>query len=153
MLLPLLSRDTDAPALTLEQIQDAWENIKKRIKQKNNQTAAMLNYYTVVGVDGSVEPFLVVIRARTKVFYEHMQQGDRVKYVEWGLGMEFGRKFRVQLLLPEQTVPPPPVSRSTNVAPSAAPQQSAHRERPHHHSKLKMLSLRRKPLEMGQMVM
>ena len=121
---------TDVLALTLEQIQDAWENIKKRIKQKNNQTAAMLNYYTVVGVDGSVEPFLVVIRARTKVFYEHMQQGDRVKYVEWGLGMEFGRKFRVQLLLPEQTVPPPPVSRSTNIAPSVAPQQSAHRERP-----------------------
>nr|HET6904193.1 DNA polymerase III subunit gamma/tau [Ktedonobacteraceae bacterium] len=123
-------QDTDAPALTLEQVQDAWENVKKRIKQKNNQTAAMLNYYTVVGIDGSVEPFLVVIRARTKVFYEHMQQGDRVKYVEWGLGMEFGRKFRVHLLLPEQAVPPPLASRSTNVASSAAPQQSAHRERP-----------------------
>ncbi|MGI9061625.1 MAG: DNA polymerase III subunit gamma/tau [Ktedonobacteraceae bacterium] len=123
-------QDTGALVLTLEQVQDAWENIKKRIKQKNNQTAAMLNYYTVVGIDGAVEPFLVVIRARTKVFYEHMQQSDRVKYVEWGLGMEFGHKFRVQLLLPEQAVPPPPTSRSANVAPSAAPQQSAHRERP-----------------------
>ena len=121
---------TDVPALTLEQVQDTWENVKKRIKQKNNQTAAMLNYYTVVGIDESVEPFLVVIRAKNKVFYEHMQQGDRVKYVEWGLGMEFGRKFRVQLLLPEQAVPPPPVSRAANIAPSAAPQQSAHREHP-----------------------
>ncbi len=123
-------QDPGTPALTLEQVQDTWENVKKRIKQKNNQTAAMLNYYTVVGVDGSVEPVLVVIRAKNKVFYEHMQQGDRVKFVEWGLGMEFGRKFRVQLLLPEQALPPPPTSRSANIAPSAVPQQSAHRERP-----------------------
>jgi DNA polymerase-3 subunit gamma/tau len=118
------------PTLTLEQVQDAWENIKKRIKQKNSQTSALLNYYTVVAVDTSVEPVHVVIQARTKVFYDHMQQGDRVKHAEWGLGMEFQCKFRVQLLLPDQTLPPPPVSRSATIAPPVAPQQSAHRERP-----------------------
>lgn len=118
------------PTLTLEQVQDAWENIKKRIKQKNSQTSALLNYYTVVAVDASVEPVHVVIQARTKVFYDHMQQGDRVKHAEWGLGMEFQCKFRVQLLLPDQTLPPPPVSRSATIAPPVAPQQSAHRERP-----------------------
>ncbi|HYK85852.1 MAG TPA: DNA polymerase III subunit gamma/tau [Ktedonobacteraceae bacterium] len=118
------------PTPTLEQVQDAWENIKKRIKQKNSQTSALLNYYTVVAVDASVEPVLVVIQARTKVFYDHMQKGDRVKHAEWGLGMEFQRKFRVQLLLPDQTLPPPPVNRSPTITPPVAPQQSAHRGRP-----------------------
>ena len=116
--------------LTLEQVEDVWDNVRKRIKQKNNQTAALLNHYTVVSVDGAVEPTFVAIRARNKVFYEHMQQGERVKHVEWGLGMEFQRKFRVQLLLPDQAVPAPPLIRSANTAPSIAPQQSAHRERP-----------------------
>jgi len=120
----------DTSGLTLEQIENVWENIRKRIKQKNNQTAALLNHYTVVSVDGLVEPTFVVIRARNKAFYDHMQQAERVKHVEWGLEMEFQRKFRVQLLLPDQAIPTPSVTRSANVAPSLAPQQSAHRERP-----------------------
>lgn len=125
-----MATNVSGPTPTLEQVQDAWENIKKRIKQKNSQTSALLNYYTVVAVDASVEPVLVVIQARTKVFYDHMQQGDRVKHAEWGLGMEFQRKFRVQLLLPDQTLPPPPVNRSPTITPPVAPQQSAHRGRP-----------------------
>jgi hypothetical protein len=56
-----------------------------------------------------------------------MQQGERVKHVEWGIGMEFGLECRVQLLQSGQSVP---MSRSSNSASPLASQPLAHRERP-----------------------
>src|SRR5205085_2469835 len=92
------------PALTLQQVSNAWENVKKRIKQKNKQTAALLNYYTAVGVEGTTEQPVVIIQAANETFYKHMQQVDRTKYVEWALNVEFGKKCRVQLVISGQSV-------------------------------------------------
>jgi DNA polymerase-3 subunit gamma/tau len=126
--------ENSLPALTLQQVKDGWETVKKRIKQKNKQTAALVEYYTVVSVEGPAEQTLVVIQAANKVFYEHLQQGERFKYVEWALNMEFEQKCQVRLLAPGQAVPVPPShtsnGRLANTAVPAAPQQAAHRERP-----------------------
>src|SRR5207248_3969308 len=125
--------ENSLPTLTLQQVNDAWENVKKRIKQKNKQTAALLEYYTIVSVEGSAEETVIVLQAASKVFYEHMQQGDRSKYVDWAISTEFRQKCRVRLLAPGQPVPVSPVyasnSHSANTAIPLASQQSAHLER------------------------
>jgi hypothetical protein len=124
---------TSLPSLTMQQAMDAWETVKKRIKQKNKQTAALLEYYTIVSVEGLTDETVIVLQAATKVFYEHMQQGERSKYVDWAFSTEFNQKCRVRLLAPGQPVPAPPVyasnSHSANTAIPLASQQSAHLER------------------------
>ena len=120
------SAENNLPALTLSQVKDGWDNIKKRIKQKNIQTSALLGHYSVVSVESVDGQPVVTIQAANEVFYKHMQQGERIKYVEWALEIEFGRKCRVHLLRPDQLVP---VDHGAPSAP-AAPQQIAHRERP-----------------------
>src|SRR5438874_1584325 len=57
--------ENSLPSLTLEQVKDAWENVKKRVRPKNPKTAAMLNSFTVVGVEGTAEEAVVVIQAPT----------------------------------------------------------------------------------------
>ena len=106
------------PGLTLQEVQERWETIKQRVKQKNRQTAALLSYYSVAGVEGTTEEAVVLIEAATEVFFNHLNQGERVKHVDWGLSMEFQQKCRVRLLHPGEQPPPSPTSSTPSVPPT-----------------------------------
>jgi len=117
------------PSLTLQQVKDAWENVKKRVRPKNPKTAAMLNSFTVVGVEGTAEEAVVVIQAAYELHHKYVQEGERSKDVDWAISTEFRQKCRVRLLAPGQPVP---VSRAygsdsypASTAMQVAPQQSA----------------------------
>ena len=122
------------PSLTLEQVKDAWENVKKRVRPKNPKTAAMLNSFTVVGVEGTAEEAVVVIQAAYELHHKYVQEGERSKDVDWAISTEFRQKCRVRLLAPGQPVP---VSRAygsdshpASTAMQVAPQQSVQLDRP-----------------------
>src|SRR5947208_13093970 len=94
----------------------------------------MLNSFTVVGVEGTAEEAVVVIQAAYELHHKYVQEGERVKDIDWALSTEFRQKCRVRLLAPGQPVPAPPAyasnSHSANTAMPLASQQSAHLERP-----------------------
>ena len=122
------------PSLTLQQVREAWDNVKKRVRPKNPKTAAMLNSFTVMGVEGTSEETVVVIQAAYELHHKYVQEGDRAKDVDWALSTEFKQKCRVRLLAPGA---PPPSSLifesgsfSLNTAVKETPPRSAHLERP-----------------------
>src|SRR5260370_15782940 len=56
-------------ALTAQQVNDAWENIRKRTKQKSKSglMAAYLGYYEIIDIEGTAEQPIVVIQAAKQV--------------------------------------------------------------------------------------
>jgi DNA polymerase-3 subunit gamma/tau len=126
----------DRPSLTVQQVRSAWENVQKRVRQRNNgaRLSAHLSYFKIVTIEGTVEQPVVAIQAKTYVHHDYLKENDRYKDLEWALTIEFGLECRVRLIPPGQSVPPSqvsdPVSYSTNAAPTIAPQQSAFLERP-----------------------
>jgi len=124
--------DGGQPPLTVQQVKDAWEMVKKRTGQKNKLVAPMLDYYTAVGVENMAEYAVVSIQPTKDTFYRNMQQGDRLKHVEWALKTEFGRECRVRLVPPGQSLPAPMFhdagnigSYSANMSLSSAPSHPA----------------------------
>jgi len=117
--------ENSLPSLTLQQVKDAWENVKKRVRPKNPKTAAMLNSFTVVGVEGTAEEAVVVIQAAYELHHKYVQEGERSKDVDWALTTEFRQKCRLRLLAPGQPVPVSPV-----YAANGQPETTAMREAP-----------------------
>ncbi|MFL5695770.1 MAG: DNA polymerase III subunit gamma/tau [Ktedonobacteraceae bacterium] len=126
--------ENSLPSLTLQQVKDAWENVKKRVRPKNPKTAAMLNSFTVVGVEGTAEEAVVVIQAAYELHHKYVQEGERSKDVDWAISTEFRQKCRVRLLAPGQPVPVSPAygsdSHPASTAMQVAPQQSVQLDRP-----------------------
>lgn len=122
------------PSLTLQQVREAWDNVKKRVRPKNPKTAAMLNSFTVIGVEGTVEEAIVVIQAAYELHHKYVQEGERAKDVDWALTTEFRQPCRVRLLAPGVVLPSAPVfeagSFSSKAAVKETPLRSAHLERP-----------------------
>src|SRR6266487_1036311 len=131
--------ENSLPSLTLQQVKDAWENVKKRVRPKNPKTAAMLNSFTVVGVEGTAEEAVVVIQAAYELHHKYVQEGERSKDVDWAFSTEFRQKCRVRLLAPGATLPSSPVfepgSFSLDAAVNEAPPLMARREQPAANSK------------------
>ena len=133
--------ENDAPSITVAEIKDKWENIKRRIKTKKDGSmiAAILNDYTIVGIEGTHALPIVVLKASAKFHYDTLQKGDRHKVIEWGLKIELEQECQVRLLPPGQTpgslgvpTPLPPRDmdgRAANSGILTQPQQSAYRER------------------------
>ena len=137
--------EDDGPILTVAEIKEKWELIKRRIKTKKDGSmiAAILNDYTLVSVEGTREIPIVVMKASAKFHYDTLQKDDRRKTIEWGLKLELGQECQVRLLPPGQLpgtsglpvpLPPPPSSpdvggRAANSGILTPPQQSAYRER------------------------
>src|SRR6266566_2250996 len=121
------------PSLTLEQVKDAWDNVKKRVRPKNPKTAAMLNSFTVIGVEGTLDETVVVIQAAYELHHKYVQEGERAKDVDWALSTEFKQKCRVRLLAPGALPPSSLIfesgSFSLNTAVKETPPRSAHLER------------------------
>jgi DNA polymerase-3 subunit gamma/tau len=124
------------PSLTVQQVSDAWENVRKRTKQKSKSgmMAAYLNHFEVVSVEGTAEQPIVVIQAAKQAHYIFVKEIDRYKDLEWALTMEFGQPCQVRILAPGQSLPatpvPDPVPSSANTLQTVAPQQSAYLEPP-----------------------
>jgi DNA polymerase-3 subunit gamma/tau len=130
-----VTRGADSkPSLTLQQVKDAWDSVKKRVRPKNAKTAAMLNSFTVIGVEGTLDETVVVIQAAYELHHKFVQEGERTKDIDWALSTEFRQKCRVRLLAPGAILSSPSVfesgSFSSNTAVNEAPPQSARRERP-----------------------
>ncbi len=87
-----------APSLTAQQVKDAWNNIKKRTKQRNGLAAATLTYCRIVAVEGTDEEPIVVLHLASEAHYKIVN--DRSKDIEWALTVEFGQNCRVRLVPP-----------------------------------------------------
>ncbi len=133
------------PILTIAEIKEKWELIKRRIKTKKDGSmiAAILNDYTIVSIEGTRDLPIIVLKASAKFHYDMLQKDDRRKVIEWGLKLELGQECQVRLLPPGQLpgtpglpvpLPPPPPprdmgGRAANSGILTPPQQSAYRER------------------------
>ncbi len=128
--------DGGEPILTVQQVSDAWENVRKRTRQKSKSgmMAAYLSYYKIVGIEGTADQPIIVIQAEKPAHHKYVKDNDRYKDLEWALTMEFGLECRVRLVPPEQSVStaliPDSATYSTSAALTIASQQSAYRERP-----------------------
>jgi DNA polymerase-3 subunit gamma/tau len=137
---PIVQNASDAPPLTVQQVKDKWEQIKRRIRTKKDgvKVAPLLNDFAVFAVEGTAEQVVVVIRAAHDWHYKTLAEKERFEFVEWAMKLEFGMECRVRLVPPSQSMSsaplpaPPPVrdssNRSANTMSAAMPQQSAHRE-------------------------
>ncbi len=121
-----------APSLTIEQVKERWEYIKRRVKTKKDgaKIAAVLNGYAITGIEGEGATPVVLIRANAAFHYSSLQKSDHQEAIEWAMKIELGTECRVRLLPPGQSVPLPPASRSANSTIAISPYQSAYRERP-----------------------
>ena len=97
--------ESSQPVLTTQQAQDAWERVKIRVRPKNPKLSAMLNSLKVVKVIDLLEEAIIIIQARYNLHYKYVQEGDRLKDVEWALSTEFHKRCKVQLLRPEDSLP------------------------------------------------
>ena len=93
------------PALTLQQLKDAWDTVKKRVRGRNEtgpKTAAFLQDYAIAGVEQGSDAAIVVIQPAHLLHYHYLHENS--KYcadVEWALKLEFDVPCRVRLLAPE----------------------------------------------------
>ncbi|WP_165423745.1 DNA polymerase III subunit gamma/tau [Ktedonosporobacter rubrisoli] len=91
------------PSLSVEQVKEQWESIKRRIKTKRDgaMIAALLNDYTVVAIEGSAELPIVVLKASSDFHYKTLsQKNERQKIIEWALKLQLGQECRIRLLPP-----------------------------------------------------
>ena len=129
--------EDNGPILTVAEIKEKWELIKRRIKTRKDGSmiAAILNDYAVVSVEGTRSLPIVVLKASAKFHYDTLQKDDRRKTIEWGLKIELGQECQVRLLPPGQIAVPLPTppprdmgGRAANSGILTPTQPSAHRE-------------------------
>ncbi len=125
------------PSLTLAEVRNGWERVKKRVKGRNStgpKTTAILNDYAVVAIEEAVENIVVVVQAVHDLHYKYLLGSTYCEDVEWALSTEFNQKCRLRLLPPGQTlstgIPVVPFASSQSSTAPVAPQRPAHRERP-----------------------
>jgi DNA polymerase-3 subunit gamma/tau len=119
------------PALTVLQVSRAWENVRKRAKQKSALLATYLGFIDIVAVEGIQEQPVVVIRALKATHLKTLREANRNKDLEWALQVEFGLSTcQVRLLGPDQphTIADSPQVYSTGAPPS--PQASTSHDSP-----------------------
>jgi DNA polymerase-3 subunit gamma/tau len=136
-------------SLTLQEVKEKWEYIKRRVKTKKDgaMIAALLNGYTVVGIEQDAATPVVVIRANAAFHYTALQKKTHHEAVEWALKLELTQDCKVRMLPPGQggpslgvPIPPPPTpppainsdslaSRATLTPQEQPPHPSVQRER------------------------
>ncbi len=126
------------PSLTVQQVARAWDNIRKRTKQKSKSglLAAYLAYFSVVGIEGTAEQPVVVIQTEKPNHLKYVKDEQRYKDLEWALQMEFNLPAcQVRLVFSNQTaaIVEPPVY-STGASAVLDIQPSAYREPASHPS-------------------
>ncbi|MBX5451690.1 DNA polymerase III subunit gamma/tau [Thermogemmatispora sp.] len=96
------SRASSGGTLTLQQVQQSWEIIRRRVSQKNPKAASCLQDFRVVAVEQHNGLPVVVIQAGHQPHYDFLSQGNRHKPVEQALELQFSMKCLVRLLPPGQ---------------------------------------------------
>src|SRR5260370_42194622 len=124
--------DAPVPSLTVQQVKDAWEKVKKRTKQRNGLAAATLTHCRIIAIEGTDKEPIVVLHLASEAHYKIVN--DRSKDIEWALTVEFGQNCRWRLLPPGQPLPGAS-SREASQRPARANstvalQQAARVERP-----------------------
>lgn len=117
---------TETPtALTVQQIARAWENVRKRTKQKSKSgmLAGYLAYFNVVRVEGTPGEPVVVIQTERLNHLKYVKDEQRYKDLEWALQMEFNlQSCKVHLVLANDAAdaaePPGPTMLHTSSATS-----------------------------------
>ncbi len=133
----------DGPSLTLQDVKEKWELIKRRVKSKKDgaKIAAFLNGFSVVGVEGSATLPIVIIRANMEFHYKSLQNTAHHTAIEWAMKVELQQECKLRLLPPGSpnggvgAVVPPLLptnggGSAVNNLVFAPPRQPAHRERP-----------------------
>ncbi len=92
------------PTLTVEQAKKGWENVKRRVRQKDAKLQAWLNGCTIIAIEGTAESPLVVLQASSGMHYENVNKGERYQVIEWALALEFNQKCRARVVPPEQVL-------------------------------------------------
>jgi DNA polymerase III subunit gamma/tau len=133
-------QDEAEPALTVADVKERWEYVKRRVKTVKSGTgariAAVLNGYSIVSVEGTRELPVVVLMANATFHYSALQKKEDHDSIEWALKVELQRECSVRLVPPEsgsssRTIPPPNASNyAAHAAMTLPPLQSAHVERP-----------------------
>ncbi|HEV2653852.1 MAG TPA: hypothetical protein VGT82_02795, partial [Ktedonobacteraceae bacterium] len=128
------------PALTVADVKERWEYVKRRVKTVKSgagaRIAAVLNGYSIVGVEGTRERPVVILMANATFHYTALQKKEDHDSIEWALKVELQRECSVRLLPPgsgssSKTIPPPNASNyAAHAAVTLPPLQSAHVERP-----------------------
>jgi len=95
-------REEKLPTWTVQQVEDAWESVMKRKRQKSSGTlAAMLRPSKILFVEGTYEQPIIVIQPVKKVHYTYLSEEDKCKVLEWALTTEFETTCLVRFVSPE----------------------------------------------------
>jgi DNA polymerase III subunit gamma/tau len=142
---PVANNENSGPPLTLDDVKERWEYVKRRVKTKKSgagaKIAALLNGCNVVRIEGTEIHLLVIVAANAAFHYTALQKKEDQEVVEWALKIELGRECSLRLLPPGSAgggipavIPspnvPPMSNRAASAAPALAPSRSAHVERP-----------------------
>ncbi len=140
--------EDEPPTLTIQDVKEKWEYIKRRIKTKKDgaKVAAFLNGYSIVGVKGTATLPVVLIQANAQFHYTSIEKRPEYhEIIEWGMKIELEQECRVRLLPPNadasmMRIPAPPTppglsEQTMYTAASTIPRQSARREPPPARSK------------------
>ncbi len=133
--------NADAPTLTIEQVKECWEYVRRRVKTKKDgpKIAAFLNGYVIVNVEGTDQLPVVIIRATADFHYKSLQKDEYIEAINWAMKIELGRECSVRLLAPgvaggsgNRAVIPPPNNNNSlaNTMMTLSSSQPARREPP-----------------------
>jgi DNA polymerase-3 subunit gamma/tau len=98
---------SEGPSLTVEEVREKWEYIKRRVKTKKDSSmvASLLGWYAIVAVEGTKEIPVVVIQANTDIYHKALQQNpNHHATIEWALKIELNQECRLRLLPPGQSL-------------------------------------------------
>ncbi len=105
------SLQPDIPTLTIEEVNQHWEYIKRRCKSRKGgvEIAAYLKGYTIAGVEGTKELPVVVLRSKQMFFYNKLVENTKfLEGVEWAITTELKQECKVRLLAPLEPIVPLP---------------------------------------------
>lgn len=133
---PAIITTADAPTLTLADVKEKWEDVRKRVKTRSDgfKIAALLGGYTILGVEGTSQQPIIVCKAAADFHYKTLQNDSYYETIRWALKIEMNMDCNIHLLAPNANVSISTLARPTSV-PAAntmievPPQQSAHVER------------------------
>lgn len=133
----------DAPTLTIEEVREHWEYIKRRVRSRKDgvKIEAFLKGYAIVGVESTKAIPVVIIQANAIFFYNAFQQNAaHQEAVEWAMKIELKQECKLRLLPPGQSMPPaalippsPPRDSGSSLSTSTiarTQQRSPYREQP-----------------------
>ena len=127
---------TAPPSLTLQEVKEKWEYIRRRVKSQSKKGGpkidALLNRYTIVGIEEHSAIPIVVIATNDPFCYTPFKQQTYSDTIEWALKVELKRDCKIRILPPGQggsslgvSIPtPPPAINGTTSHTTFTPQES-----------------------------